>query len=186
MPPEGSITMTNAFGSLSDSARLWIYAANRNLSSMEQRALQSHLDHFLDDWTSHGQSVLGGYMICHDRFVIVAAEIPSEDISGCGIDKSVHILEDAAEVMGFQWLPGLDVIYVASDGEVCSAPRTEFRALADAGMVTSATVVFDLTAGSVGELRTGGFRKPAGSSWHSAAFELTDPAPEAPWQASRT
>jgi len=178
--------MTNLLRNLTDDADLWIYVADRSLSSMEQRTLQSHLEHFVTDWNSHGRTVCSEFLIANDRFVIIGAEIPDHEISGCGIDKSVHILQEAADAMGFQWLSGLDVLFVGPDGEIQSASRADFRRLADQGDVTSLTTVFDLSIRCVGDLRSGRFRKAATDSWHGRAFDMRDPEAETRWAPSRT
>jgi hypothetical protein len=55
-------------------------------------------------------------------------------------------------------------------GELRSASRIEFRALADAGEVHLGTPVFDHTILRMDQLRKGEWEKAAGASWHRKAF----------------
>ena len=41
------------FDQLPSSARLWIFASDRALSSVEEARLLADIDVFLDDWTAH-------------------------------------------------------------------------------------------------------------------------------------
>ncbi len=162
--------------SLPDEARLWIHAADWPLAEDEQRALRRALDAFVQTWTSHGRDVQGEYELLEGRFLLVGARVPAHDVSGCGIDKLVHLIEETAGELGFAWLSPLHVFYRAADGTPQHASRAAFRRLAGEGAVTAETPVFDLNLASVGDLRAGRFEQPAGASWHARAFSLAQPA----------
>jgi len=159
------------FPRLSDAARLWIYAADRDLQPHEQSAVEAAMDEFCSTWTSHRRPVYGAAQMLLGRFLVVAAEIPGGDVSGCGIDASVHALDAVAAQHGFGWLPGLYVFYRDAGG-VQAVPRGRFRELARAGAVTARTHVFDLGVATLGELRRGAFERPAAESWHGRVFRL--------------
>lgn len=167
----------DSFPDLPSDARLWIYAASRALTADEQRALADELSGFAEGWTSHGRPVQGAVEIAAGRFLLVAASLTGGDVSGCGIDASVHAVEAAGRRLGVEWLPALRVFYRTAGGAVESCSRADFRAAAEAGAVTTETPVFDPAATqTVGALREGAFEKPAGQSWHSQAFSLPEPA----------
>jgi len=175
-----------AFPQFSGDARLWTYATDRALSSLEQVAIGAYLKDFIGNWTSHERPVRAAFQICFDHFVQVAAEIPGGEISGCGIDKLAHMLDEVAQELGFAWLGGLDVCYLDDNGDVVSRSRSGFRQLAEAGSVSVETVVFDVGLSTVAELRDGRFRVPAGDCWHGAAFGLAAADTESRWEASQT
>lgn len=165
------------FSTLPDAARLWIYAADRPLTSPEQQALRERLERFLSNWTSHGRPVEGAAEVRDGRFVLLAAHLPAGgDVSGCGIDASVHVLSEAAEAMGLAWLPALHVFYRNEAGAVESASRLAFKQKAEAGDVDAATPVFDVGLDTLAALRAGRFEQPAAESWHADAFPLAAPA----------
>lgn len=165
-----------AFPTLPDDARLWAHVANRPLRPDEEARLRSILEAFLSDWTSHGRPVRGAFAFADARVLLVGADLPGGAVSGCGIDKLVHRIEEAAQAMGFAWTSPLAVFYRAASGGVQHASRPDFRALAQAGTVTTATPVLDPGVSSVGALRAGAFEKPAGQAWHAQAFALPAPA----------
>ena len=161
---------------LPDDARVWIYSADRTLQPDEQKAIQRRLDAFFADWTSHARAVDGGATFIADRFLVLAAVVPGGDISGCGIDKSVHVVEEAADAAGFQWASPLQVFWRDQEGVIRQSPRSAFRKAVRAGTVDAQTPVFDLSAQSLGTLRRDGLERPAGNSWHARIFRLAAPA----------
>lgn len=164
------------FPTLPDDARVWIYVANRPLTADEQEDLQAHLEDFIEDWSSHGRPVDGAVDVLHKRFIVLVATLTEGDISGCGIDASVHAIEDVAQQLNIEWVPTLDIVYRDADGHVQHCSRATFRALAEEETVTAETPVFDPSITTLGALRDGQFEQPAGASWHARAFDLAQPA----------
>lgn len=162
------------FPDLPNEASLWIYAANRSFSEDEKTALIEGLEPFLAQWTTHGHPVLGDAAIAHDRFLLVAGIVPDGELSGCGIDASIQAVKMLFNRLSLDFVPGLDVLYRATDGAVRNVSRPEFRALVQSGAVTAATPVFDLSLTTVGALRQGGLEKPAGRSWHAKVFRIPE------------
>ncbi len=156
-----------------DDARLWIYPADRPLSRDDEAALQGALGDFFEDWASHGRRVRGVAHIVEGRFLLVAATLDG-DISGCGIDASVHAVEAAGQAAGVGWLSPLTVFFRDGEGNVAVAPRPVFRKRVRGGEVTAETMVYDPSITTVGELRAGAFVKTAGASWHGRVFRIPD------------
>lgn len=169
----------NAFRALPDRARVWIYASDRILSPSEEERLVELLGSFCTNWKSHGRPVDSAVAVLERRFAIIAGDIPDGDISGCGIDASVHVLEKAAEELDVNWLPALYVHFRAPDGSTVSVPRSEFRGMAGSGDVGPNTPVFDLSVDTLAALRAGRFEQPGGSTWHGRVFRLGSSAPAA-------
>ena len=164
----------NTLRSLPDSARIWIYAADRTLDESEGKRLVEFLESFCAEWRYHGRKVNSAAAVLNGRFAVLAGVTAEGDISGCGIDSSVHALERAAAELSLQWLPGLYVHFRESNGSIRSVTRPNFRALAASGDVGPATPVFDLSVDSLGALRAGMFEQPAGSTWHGRVFRLAE------------
>src|SRR5690606_30936818 len=81
---------TKSLDELPDEARIWIYPTDRELTAADQQALIEGLEDFLESWESHRRPVDGAAAILHARFVVIAATLADGDMSGCGIDASVH------------------------------------------------------------------------------------------------
>jgi len=160
------------FSALPDDARLWIYVADRPLNPAEQQALRAALTPFVQTWTSHDRKVIGVMEVLHDRFLMIGAVLEKGDISGCGIDSSVHAVEEAGRSLGIKWLQGLTILFRDTQGAVQAIPRPEFRTLVRIGIVNADTPVFDPSITTVGDLRGSLFERPAGTSWHARAFQI--------------
>ncbi|NBC18146.1 MAG: hypothetical protein GVY18_12615 [Bacteroidetes bacterium] len=163
------------FPDLPDDARCWVYVADRPLTEAQRTDLLGQLRAFFTDWTSHGARVRGDAVLRDDRILLLAADVPGGDLSGCGIDKSVHAIEHAAQEHDFSWLSPLQVVWRDGDGQLQHGARSTFRALARDGGVDGMTPVIDLSVDTVGALRNGQFEQPAHQSWHGRVFRLAHP-----------
>lgn len=170
------MTYFDLFPSLSDEARCWIYVAEQPLTEAEQTTLVEALQSFFAGWASHGRPVEGAATVLEDRFLVVAGAIVEGEISGCGIDASVHAVEETAAHLGLAWSSPLRVFFRDADGAVHGLPRSAFRKLVADGVVTADTLVFDVSLTTLGALRSGAFEKPAGASWHARVFRIPQPA----------
>jgi len=163
--------------SLPDTARVWIHPAATPLPDDTQDDVLRRLETFLDEWSSHRQNVQGEATILHDRFVCLAgARTDGADPSGCAIDDATHAVDAVADAHGIEWVPSLHVIYRMDADTIAAVPRPTFQERADAGHVTTDTMVFDPSVTTLGALRDGTFEQPAGQSWHADAFSLPTPA----------
>lgn len=164
------------FPDFPDAARLWVYTAERDLTPHEAEEATTYYDAFLTQWQSHGRPVRGQTALLENRFLLLAAYIPGGDISGCGIDASVHAVETLGNHLGVHWTTGMQIAYRGPDGQVQLASRPAFRALVAAGDVTADTPVFDTALTTLGALRQSGFERPAHAAWHARLFRIPQPA----------
>lgn len=159
---------------LPGSARLWLFALDGEASAR----LVSTVNAFCETWTSHGRAVTAAAeALASGRVLAVAALISEVDVnagvSGCGIDAMQHAVETAVAAFGLTLTPPLAVSYFDAGHGWRSVGRAAFRRLVSAGEAGSGTRVLDLTPGTLGALRAaGGTERPAGASWHAAAFGL--------------
>ncbi len=163
--------MKPLFPSLPDGASLWVWAADRQLDDHESGEVLKRLQTFLRSWTSHGRAVIGDAAFTDQRILLIAGDVEAGDISGCGIDKSVHAIESAASELGFKWVTGLDVVYRPSEtADIETASRAEFRRLAEAGDLGEGTVIYDRSPTTLGSLRSHGITTAATKTWTARYF----------------
>ena len=160
-----------------DDARLWIYATDRALTSAEKNKIRSFFEDFIAGWHSHGRKVSAAFDLFHSRFIVIAANIPDADISGCGIDASVHALDQIARESGFSVLSGLHVFYRNADGDIVSASRPGFRKLVRSDEIKGDTPVFDTSLNHLRQLRQHRFELPARDAWHATVFRIPADSP---------
>jgi hypothetical protein len=75
-------------------SKVWIYAANRILTETETAEIQGAGNEFALNWTAHQQQLKAEFRILHGVFLVFTVDETQAEISGCGIDKSVHFMQD--------------------------------------------------------------------------------------------
>jgi hypothetical protein len=158
-----------ALAQLPDEARAWVFAAERALDPAQAEKLLASVDSFLDEWHAHGSPLTCARDWRYDRFLIVAVDERTAPPSGCSIDALVRSLKVLEAELGLTMLDHTPVWYRDADG-LHRVERGTFRALARAGDVGPETIVFDNTLTRLGQVRHGGWERPARESWHGRAF----------------
>ncbi len=157
------------FDQLPPDARLWIFAADRSLSEHERERVLAEVDAFIEQWTAHGVPLRAGREVHHDRFVMVAVDERAAGASGCSVDALVRRMRQLQNTLGVDLVDNAPVLY--REGKtITRVPRDQFAALAAAGTVTPATVVFDNTLTTVGDVQGGRWEVRAADAWHGRAF----------------
>ena len=159
----------DAFQSFSDDAPLWNYAFKEPLGEDGRRRVEEVLSAFLSTWHSHNVDVDGAFAVVHDHFVILTAA-SRDSVSGCSLDSVSVTFKSLRDQHGLDALDGSLVHYRDGDNTIRSCGREAFKAEVAAGRCGSGTVVFDLTIGTLGDLRAGRFEVPLADSWHAGVF----------------
>lgn len=150
---------------LPDSARIWVFPADRALNGSESRELLSAVDAFLEGWNAHGTPLRGARDLRYDRFVIVGVDEEAAPASGCSIDALVRVFKEKERELELRLLDRSPIWY-RDDGRIHTVGRAEFRELAQEGEVGAATVVFDPSVTRMEALRDGSWERKAAESWH--------------------
>lgn len=159
------------FDQLPSHARLWVFAAERELTHQERDRLLAGVDEFLADWRAHGHPLTVARDWRYNRFLLVGVDEASAGASGCSIDAMVRTLDTLERALQVQLLDHGPVLF--KQGETIERlSRPAFAELARAGGVSGNTVVFNNTVTRVAELRDGKWETPARDSWHARAFGL--------------
>jgi hypothetical protein len=153
------------FESLSDAARVWVFAAERPVEGASAELLLAEADAFLDRWHAHGEPLRCARDWREDRFLVVGVE--GENASGCSIDGLFRALKALGASIGTSLVTSGLVFYRDPAGFVVAVTRPEFSELAADGMVRADTRVFDPAVTTIQDLRAR-FESSAGESWHGA------------------
>ena len=155
------------FSELPDSARVWVYGADKTLTEDGERKLLSAVDEFLSRWAAHGVPLHSARRWDDDRFLTIAVDSEREGASGCSIDGLYRSLKGLAPAVGAEIVTSGLVYYRDSDGKINAVSRDEFGSRAAKGEITGDTEVFDLSVTSLNEWRSR-FRSRAADSWHAS------------------
>jgi hypothetical protein len=77
-----------------EESKVWVYAANRILTEAEQAEIEASGNDFVRSWTAHNQQLKASFTILHGVFMVLMVDENYNEVSGCGIDKSVHFMQD--------------------------------------------------------------------------------------------
>jgi hypothetical protein len=160
-----------SFDSLPDSARLWIFAADRPLTDEERTDLGQAVMRGLAEWAAHGSPVTWGFEVVGNQFLLIGVDESRTALSGCSIDGAIREIKEIERRVGTAFLDHGRVFYREGDG-FSTVSRDAFRELAREGRVTADTVVLNNVLATVGEYRQGLWEVPVRRSWHARAFAV--------------
>ena len=157
--------MLVSFSTLPDTARVWIYQANRSLTADELTEIEAQLSAFLTQWTAHGADLQAGFDIQYNRFITIGLNQQQNAATGCSIDASVKFIQQLEEQYSIDLLDKMNVSY--KQGEfVAYKPLNEFRKMAKNRSVSPNTIVFNNLVINKGEYKEN-WEVPAKDSWHN-------------------
>ncbi len=153
------------FDSLTETARVWIYQANRSFSEEELVEISTALDRFISEWTAHGSDLKAGYEIKYKRFIVIALDQDYASASGCSIDASVHFIQQLEKEYNVDLLDKMNVSY--KQGEyIAYKTLQDFKKMAKDKAISKNTIVFNNLVTNKYEY-VNHWEVPASESWHS-------------------
>ncbi|MBT8293082.1 MAG: ABC transporter ATPase [Eudoraea sp.] len=153
------------FDSLTETARVWIYQANRSFSEKELVEISDALDRFISEWTAHGSDLKAGYEIKYKRFIIIALDQDFASASGCSIDASVHFIQELEKKYNVDLLDKMNVSYKQGT-HIAYKPLGDFKKMAKDRAISKKTIVFNNLVTNKHEY-INHWEVPASESWHS-------------------
>lgn len=156
------------FSSLPDSARLWVYQANRPLTDAEVLHINAALEPALSQWAAHGQPLLASAQVVHNRFVVIAVDEGHNLPSGCSIDASTHFLKGIGGQLSVDFFDR-SAAYVGVNGEVQTLSLPKIKEAVMDGRLTPETTVFNTLVNTKGDFALN-FIKPAAQTWLNRYF----------------
>ena len=145
---------------LDDDARIWIFGISPALDETQSARMLAGVDAFLRDWAAHGTPVPSARELRDGTFLIVAID-KETDTSGCSIDRMFGLLRQFERDFGVTILEANRIFVRDGEGHPRALTRDEFRESADPH-----TVVYDILAERLGDVRGGTWMRKAEESWH--------------------
>lgn len=149
---------------MSPQSRLWVYQCNRLLSEHEVAELRRDMAAFIAQWTSHGAQMDATAEVLHNCVVVVILDDHKAGASGCGIDKSVHFIQQWSAHREVDMMSRQTVIYREADAiKLTTVPH--FWAMRKAGIIDDDTQLIDPTIQKWGDWPAQGWVSFK-NSWH--------------------
>jgi hypothetical protein len=160
---------------LPDSARTWVFGADRDLDKGTTDLLLREVDQFLSQWHAHGSPLTVARDWRQGRFLTIAVDQSTAGASGCSIDGLFRTLKALEPSLGASLVTSGLVFFRDRKGAIECVDRERFTALSAEGSVTPETRVFDPTVTTLGEWRAR-FELEAAQSWHVGLLHDKQPA----------
>jgi hypothetical protein len=160
---------------LPNSARTWVFGADRGLDQGATDLLLREVDRFLSQWHAHGAPLTTARDWKYGRFLTVAVDQSTAGASGCSIDGLFRSLKALEPRLGASLVTSGLVFYRSKKGAIESVDRERFTELSAEGKIGPKTRVFDPTVTTLGEWRAR-FELDAAQSWHSGLLDDKQPA----------
>ena len=160
------------FDQLPDNARLWVYQANRPLTTTDVLTIEKALQPALNGWAAHGEPLLASAKVVDNRFVVVAVDENHHLPSGCSIDASVNFLRQIGQQLAVDFFDRSAAV-AGADGQVQTLALPAIKAAVANGLIAPDTTVFNTLVKTKAEFLTN-WRVRADETWLKRYF-LTKP-----------
>lgn len=157
------LRMKVEFNQLPDNARVWIYAASQPLDQAQQHYITKAADTFTENWTAHQMPLRASFKIINDLFLVFGVDIAHHEVSGCGIDKSVQLIQNLEKELGIDLFNRLQLEYVHQN-QLHTSTKSKIAELLANGTITLETPFYNKTVLNVAELKNN-FTVPLKNSW---------------------
>lgn len=117
--------MIITFDKLPEESRIWIYQAERELTTKEQQIVLNVGKQFIDQWATHGEPLTAAIRILNGYFVVIGVDdrlLPS----GCSIDASIALMRDLGNRLQLDFFGRTNVPLMMGD-EIVLVPLTELK-----------------------------------------------------------
>jgi hypothetical protein len=151
------------FNEMPSDAKVWIYAADRILTESETLDIQNAGNDFTRSWTAHQNQLKAEFAILHNTFMVLMVDENMNEVSGCGIDKSVHFMQEIDKKYNLDAFNRLR-IELWQNNAVVITNKQKLSVMLQENTANTQTIVFNKTV-TTKEQFDSGFQIPLDKSW---------------------
>lgn len=144
--------MENYFSSFPETARVWIYQADRAFTPYEVQSLTPSLQQFAQQWTAHKLALRADAAILNHYFIVLVVDENIHDASGCSIDASVKFIKEIAASLNIDFFNRLNAVCKIEGEWKIMSPSAMQNAIKDTS-INAETEVFNNMVNTLAELR---------------------------------
>jgi hypothetical protein len=134
--------MTFPFSQMPPNAKVWIYASDKIISHEQLIIINEMAIPFIQNWTAHQNQLKAEFAVLYDCFLIFMVDEGFNEISGCGIDKSVNLVKDIEKQTNLNLFNRLK-IQLINNNEVTIFNKTEIISKIENGETNTSTKTFN-------------------------------------------
>ncbi len=157
------------FHQLSGEARIWIYQASRSFEHQEKATVLQKVQEFLEQWTSHGNSLRGSGEIYYNQFLILAVEESVQGATGCAVDASIQFIRELEREFQISLLDRTHIAFRRGEDNLV-VPLDQLKTTIQEGTILADMMTFDNTITQKGAL-TDKWLVRAQDSWLGRYFD---------------
>ncbi len=134
--------MTFPFSQMPPNAKVWIYASDKIISHEQLIIINDMAIPFIQNWTAHQNQLKAEFAVLYNCFLIFMVDEGFNEISGCGIDKSVNLVKDIEKQTNLNLFNRLK-IQLINNNEVTIFNKTDIISKIENGETNSFTKTFN-------------------------------------------
>ena len=120
-------------------SRVWVYQSSRLFSLGEALQIEDLLNHFVENWKSHGTPVKGFGTLFFGQFIILMADERATGVSGCSTDSSVRLIKEIEQLYKVSMFDRQNLAFIIKD-KIELLPLGQLQYAFDNGFVKADTV----------------------------------------------
>jgi hypothetical protein len=152
-----------------DDSRVWLYQSNRLLSIGEALQMEDILNHFAENWKSHGAQVKAHANLLFGQFILLMADERATGVSGCSTDSSVRLVKEIEKAFQISLFDRQLLAFLVKE-KVEVLPLSQFRYAIENGHITTDTIYFNNLVQTKSELEAN-WMIPVKDSWLSSKIK---------------
>lgn len=157
--------MFTDYKNLPDNSRIWVYQADRRLTTEEIEYISAKAIIFIEQWTRHGDDLKGSFTLKYDQFLILGVDENFNNVSGCSIDSSVRFVKELEQELKIDLMDKMNVSF--KDGNNVNIVKLpDFQQYAQDKKITKETIVFNNMVNTKQDFDQK-WEVTANESWHS-------------------
>ena len=120
-------------------SRVWVYQSSRLFSLGEALQIEDLLNHFVENWKSHGTPVKGFGTLFFGQFIILMADERATGVSGCSTDSSVRLIKEIEQLYKVSMFDRQNLAFIIKD-KIELLPLGQLQYAFDNGFIKADTV----------------------------------------------
>ena len=129
------------FENINSDARVWIYQSAVELKIEQISGISEFLVSNLEEWSSHGASLLGSFSFYYNRILIIAADTNFNAASGCSIDTSSRWIKQINSDFELDFFDRSQGYF--ENEELKFFPILQAKKYISSGIITSDTIILN-------------------------------------------
>lgn len=156
------------FDKLPNTARVWVYQADRSLTEEEISQVEQALQPALSQWNAHGQPLLASAQIVASRFIVIGVDEGYNLPSGCSIDSSARTVREIGRQVGVDFFDRSAAVCLP-DGSAQMFALPSLKSAVSEGFIRPDTLIFNALVKTKAEFVTD-WQIRAADSWLKRYF----------------